>query len=243
MAPLLSLDGVSMSYRRGRHEIVVLAEVSLEVRAGDLTAIWGKRRAGKTTLASVAAGLKEPSRGTVSFAGRVLAAQRDRAAHFQEVAWVQGAAPRSDRFLTLNDYVALPLVLRNHSPHDARRSAAELLELLELLDCAGERWEDLPDEQRTLAALAQALVRRPRLLIADDLTVDLDPLRREEVMALLRRTADEQRAGILVTVADMPDMLHANRIAVLSDGRLVKPGEPSSDAGVLIDFPAKRKSA
>jgi len=69
MSELLCIDRVCKSHWRGPHETVVLADVCLQVRAGELVVIWGQRGAGKTTLARLAAGLEQPDRGAVRFEG------------------------------------------------------------------------------------------------------------------------------------------------------------------------------
>jgi ABC-type cobalamin/Fe3+-siderophores transport system ATPase subunit len=245
MAPLLSLDGVCKSYWRGPHETVVLAEVSMSVHAGELVAVWGQRGAGKTTLALVAAGLETPDRGIVRLDGRDLAElRRGRAPRLHEgIGWVQRMGPQSGDFRMIVDYVALPL-LGAHSPRGARRRASSMLKRLGVADCAGARWESLTDGERTLVAVAHALVREPKLLVADDPTANLNVLQREELVGLLRRAADEEGLGILITVPDMPDMAYSNRVASLSDGRLVISSEPAPiDDGTVIDFPARQQSA
>jgi ABC-type lipoprotein export system ATPase subunit len=241
MPPLLSLEGVRKSFWRGSHETVVLADVSLVVRAGEFVAVWGQRGAGKTTLASIAAGLETPDAGKVCFEGRDLARAPDGGAKIRHkaMAWVQRTGPRS-RDVHVIDHVALPL-LGDRSPRSARRRAAAMLKRLGVGGCGGERWESLTDGERTLVALAHALVRQPRLLIADDPTANLNVLQREEVTGLLRRAADEDGLGVLITVPDMPHMTYADRVGSLSDGRLVLSGEP--DAGNVIDFPERQQSA
>jgi ABC-type multidrug transport system ATPase subunit len=244
MLPLLSLDGVCKSYWRGPHETVVLAEVSLAVSPGELVAVWGQRGAGKTTLAMIAAGLETPDRGAVWFEGQELAgASRGRGRLLREgTGWVQRMGPQSGDFRRVIDYVALPL-LGLHSPRGARRRASGMLKRLGIVGCAGECWESLTDGERTLVALAHALVREPRLLIADDPTANLNVLQREEVTRLLRRAADEEGLSILVTVPDMPDMAYADRVGSLSDGRLIVSRASPADDGTVIDFPGNQQSA
>jgi ABC-type methionine transport system ATPase subunit len=242
MAPLLSLTDVHKSYLHGRHRVLVLTEISLDVYAGDILAIWGQRRAGKTTLARIAAGLEAPDQGTVSFDGQNLATGRDRASHLREVAWVQCARLRND-VGTVLECVALPLLLSDHSRREAQRRARSMLEQLELMDYAGERLEDLPDGQHTLVSMASALVREPRLLIADDLSLDLDLAQHEQVTGILRQLADEKGLGVLITIDEMVAAQRTNRIGALSHGTLIMPGESPSDRGILIEFPSKRQSA
>jgi ABC-type multidrug transport system ATPase subunit len=249
MAPLLSLESVCKSYWRGPHETVVLAEVSMAVHVGELVAVWGQRGAGKTTLAMVAAGLETPDQGIVCFAGRDPGElRRGRTPRLHEgIGWVQRMGPQSGDFRMIVDYVALPL-LGAHSPRAARRRASSVLKRLGVADCAAARWESLTDGERTLVALAHALVREPRLLVADDPTANLNVLQREEVVGLLRRAADEEGLGILITVPDMPDVAYADRIGSLSDGRLVMSKEsparePPAVDGTVIDFPGRQQSA
>jgi ABC-type lipoprotein export system ATPase subunit len=241
MPPLLSLEGVSKSFWRGPHEAVVLADVSFDVRAGEFVAVWGQRGAGKTTLATVAAGLETPESGRVCFEGCDLACAPGGGAEIRHhaMAWVQRTGPQSGERQVI-DHVALPLLGR-HSPRSARRRASAMLKRLGVGGCGGERWEGLTDGERTLVALAHALVREPRLLIADDPTASLNVLQREEVTGLLRRAADEDGLGVLITVPDMPHMAYADRVGSLSDGRLVLSGEP--DAVNVIDFPDRQRSA
>ncbi len=92
------------------------------------------------------------------------------------------------------------------------------------------------------------MVRKPRLLIADDPTAGLGIVDRDRICGLLRSAAEDDGLGVLMTVPDMPAMLHAHSIRLLSRGRLLaparepyEPGEPPD--GELIDFPDGRRSA
>jgi len=243
-SPLLSLDRVRKTYWRGLHENVVLAEVSLRVHIGELVAIWGQRGSGKTTLAKVAAGLERPDEGGVRFAGADLATPRGATAPLLHdgIAWVQRAGPACDEFRSVLDYVVLPL-LGKHSPRTARRRASAMLKRVGVGDCAAERWSSVTDGERTLAAIARAFAREPKLLIADDPTASLNVLQREEVMGLLRMAADEEGLGILITVPDMPEFAHANQIGSLSEGRLVLAQQPPEDGGNVLDFSRRERSA
>jgi len=240
---LLSLKAVRKSYWRGPHETSVLEDVSLEVGRGELVAVWGQRGAGKTTLATIAAGLQAPDSGSVCFEGSELeSVRRARATHLHEgIGWVQRMGPQSGDFRMIVDYVSLPL-LGAHSPRAARRRASAMLARLGVAGCAGERWESLTDGERTLVAVAHALVREPRLLVADDPTANLGVLQREQIIALLRQAADEHGLGILITVPDMPEMAHADRIGSLSDGRLMMARQPAAADGTVIDFPSRQQS-
>ncbi len=240
---LLELVGVRKSHWRGPHEVSVLDGVDLGVEAGELVAVWGSRGSGKTTLLQVAAGLRAPDGGTVSFEGVELARMsRGELARLllEALGWAQRAGPM-DEGLQMLDYVAVPL-LGCRGPRGARRAASEALTRVGLRGCAGKEWAQLTDGERTLVSIAHALVRRPKLLVVDDPTANLDMIECEQIMGLLRSAAEEGGLGVLVTVPDMSDMLHAHRIASLSNGRLLVPSGRAGDGGEVIDFPDRRSA-
>jgi ABC-type lipoprotein export system ATPase subunit len=249
MDPLLSLRGVSKSYWRGLREVKVLQDVSLDIHAGELVAVWGQRRSGKTTLLKLAAGLEEPDAGAVAVSGRELKtltpAQFAGVLH-EHIGWAKPTGPPENSGMRIRDYVAMPL-LSNHSHREAQRRAARVLARVGVPECAEQQWGSLADSEQALVAIAHALVREPRVLLVDDQTTSLDDLQREEVIELLRSLAEQHDMGVLVTVPDMAEMMRAHRIRSLSSGQLLAPANPDPGAGgELIDFPgvaAKREGA
>jgi putative ABC transport system ATP-binding protein len=240
----LSLERVSKSYWRGPHETAVLKDISLSVYAGECVAVWGQRGSGKTTLLKVAAGLEVPEKGIVNFNGQDLGGM-SRAALVrllrEEIGWARRTGPESDE-LEMLDYVALPLLKRQTLRRARRRSAAALARV-GVADCSKGRWDDLTDGERTLVSIAHAMVRQPSLLVVDDPTANLDVLQREEVMGLLRTTAEQDWLGVLITVPDMPSMVHAHRIGSLSDGRLLVPSGVSPERDNILEFPKRGRAA
>jgi ABC-type lipoprotein export system ATPase subunit len=240
----LALEQVSKSYWRGPHETAVLKGISLSVYAGECVAVWGQRGSGKTTLLKVAAGLEAPEAGIVSFKeqdlGRISRSGLVRLLR-EEIGWARRSGPESDE-LEMLDYVALPL-LKQHTLRRARRRSAAALARVGVAECSKGRWEDLTDGERTLVSIAHAMVRVPSLLIVDDPTANLDILQREEVMGLLRSTAEQDWLAVLITVPDMPSMVHAHRIGSLSDGRLLVPSGGSPECDNVVEFPARGQAA
>jgi ABC-type lipoprotein export system ATPase subunit len=247
-SPLLTLDGVSKSYRRGLRSLHVLRAVSLEVAAGQVFGVYGPRRAGKTTLLRLAAGFERPDEGRVAFAGVDLSRlSRTKLArlHRTSIAWVEREGPHT-RDLCVLDYIALPLY-GPFSPIEARRRALAALERVGAVDSAEQSWDRLTDTSRTLASIAQALVRQPRLLLVDDPTGGLNVIDRERVVGLLRSAAEEDGCGVLMAVPDLPAMHHAHEIRALSRGRLIAPSERAQrDDGpgaTIVEFPHSQRSA
>jgi ABC-type lipoprotein export system ATPase subunit len=246
---LLALEAVGKSYLRGEHRLRVLKEVTLEVGAGQLVAVWGKRGAGKTTLLKIAARLEAPDQGVVRFDGVDLAGLRE-SEHtrlmLEKIGWVRRAGPKSD--LRIVDYVALPR-LADSGRRRAYSLAAEALERVGMAECAGQHWGSLSDGERSLIAIAHGIVRAPKLLLVDDPTANLDVLEREEVTQLLRSLAEEEGIAVLMTVPDMPAVMNAHHIASLSGGRLSTPPPegpeplPQEEEGKVIPLRGHVQSA
>ena len=239
---LLRLDSVSRSFWRGSTEIRALRDVTLDVRAGDLVAIYGPRSAGKTALLEIAAGLDAPDAGTVSFLGSDLSRiPRRRLArlHREEIAWVERAGPKLQD-LPMHVYVALPLY-RTLTRQEAQRRACAAMARMEISEYADRRWHELPDTARILVAMAHALVREPRLLVVDDPTSGLGMIDREQVVGLLRSVAEANDIGVLMATPDMPSMLQAHQVRALTRGKLLPPaGTPEDDRKVVPFRPSPR---
>ncbi len=236
---MLSLRNISKSYWRGRHEIVVLDDVSFDLDAGEFAAIFGQRASGKTTLLRIAAGMERPDQGTVCFDGTEVSAltrpARLTGLH-ERLGWVRRPGP-STMTMRMLDYVALPL-LRDVTHAEAHRRATAALKRVRAGELARAKWHQLSDAERTLVMIAQAIVRTPALLLADDPTMGLDFTEREVVTALLRETAQENGMAILMTVPELPDSMRSHRVMSLSSGELIEPRRRK--AGEVIDFPRER---
>lgn len=233
---LLSLDGVTKRFARGYREVDALDDVVLDVERGDFVAIWGASRSGKTTLLRVAAGIEAPDAGRVTFDGRDLAtlSRRARARLLLTDIGCVWQTGRITRGLSVLDHVALPR-FKERSHSQARVDAHAVLERVGAAQCANARWHELTDGERTRVALAHALIRRPRLLLADEPTANLNMIEREQMLGVLRSVAEEAGVAIIMTAPDAPNLLQSHRLMSLDRGRLIKPR--SEHRGTLIDFP------
>jgi ABC-type lipoprotein export system ATPase subunit len=238
MTVLLELERVSKLHTRGRRRIRVLNDLSLTVCPGDFIAVHGAKNAGKSTLLKIASGLERADTGTVWFEGQDLSkvsARQLAKIHNRGLSWVDRGGP--DREWTIADFVAMP-VMYEGSRFEARQRALDCLEQVGILDCAGARWNDLGNHEQMLVALANAIVRTPKLLVMDDPTRGLDAVERDRVVQLIRSLATEAGVGILMAVPDFPAMLRATQMFTLLDGQLLG-GEdpPGGDKATLLELP------
>lgn len=228
---LLALDDVSVSYRRGRRSLTVLDRVSMEVMTGELAGIWGRRGAGKSTLALIAAGVLEPDSGVVLLDGVPLAADDRRGARRAQIGLATRRGPDIED-LSVEDWIASAL-LTSHRYRDALALAHVALDRAGAGALAGVRWEELSDGERMLAAIAHGIVRGPRVLVVDDPLAGVGAEERDELMTLLRSIATAGVA-VLMTAAELMELGGVDRIWSLRDGHLdgptVRPG------GTVVDL-------
>jgi predicted ABC-type transport system involved in lysophospholipase L1 biosynthesis ATPase subunit len=238
---LLSLNGVSKSYLRGRHEVTVLFNASMQLYEGEILAVLGQRGAGKTTLLKIAAGLEEPDRGSVSLAGEDLTDLSDGALSRllgEQIGWVQSSGPRMP--VHVLDYVALPLLM-TLGDREAYTLAEEALERVGVAECARQGWETLSDSERGLVGIAHAIARSPKLLLVDDLTTILGIRETDALARLLRTLAKEYGMGVLMTVSESSAALRSDRIMSLAGGRLSGPDRPDGEHGDVIDLSSRER--
>ena len=211
---LLELRGLSAGYGR----IGVLREVSLTVRAGEIVALLGPNGAGKTTLLRAVSGLLPRSGGGVRFAGRALAGGPREAARAGLVHVIEGHRV----FTQLS--VADNLLLAGYDLRRGERSARveeALVHFPELAARRADRGGALSGGQQQMLAVAQGLVRRPRLLMLDEPSAGLSPVLVDRVLAVAARLREAGASVLLVEQLIEKALGVADRVYALARGRVV----------------------
>lgn len=235
---LLTLEQVCKRYRRGRREVTALDGVSLTIAAGELVAVWGTPRSGRTTLLRIAAGLEQPDGGHVRFGGRALARGHDDGIPPGIGYMHVGLASVGGE--SILDHVAMPLLARGTAPEDARARALLQLERVGAAGCAQLQPRELEPTERVRVAIAQALVTGPRLLLVDDPTRHVDLLEREAVLSLVRSIADGDVA-VLMTTGEAMGVSGVDRALTISGG--VLRAEAAAELANVVALPRLRGGA
>jgi putative ABC transport system ATP-binding protein len=220
-APLITLEDVTKTYTMGDVEVHALRGVSLGIGRGEFTAIMGASGSGKSTLMNVLGCLDRPTAGRYLLEGRdVSGLPSDELAAIRNgtIGFVFQSFNLLSRTSALEN-VELPLVYAGLSNAERHARATEALGRVGLADRTGHHPSQLSGGQQQRVAIARALVNRPRVLLADEPTGNLDSRTSEEVMALLQELG---RVGItVVLVTHEPDISeHASRVIVMRDGRI-----------------------
>lgn len=201
---MLRLDRVSKTYNQNKSDICVLHEISLLIEDGEMCSIVGASGSGKSTLLNIMGLLDLPDSGSVIYQGqaihnvdgRIQAEIRNQ--YFGFVFQSFNLLPR----LSALDNVGLPLLYRGIGKKERRRMAYPLLERVGL----GDRADHLPDAlsggQKQRVAIARALIGKPKLVLADEPTGNLDSKSTEDILDLLSELNREANVSVVIVTHD-----------------------------------------
>jgi putative ABC transport system ATP-binding protein len=209
-------------YGEGDTAVDALRGISLDIAAGELTAVMGPSGSGKSTLMHILAGLDRPTSGTVQIAGREITTMSDteltklRRKHIGFVFQFFNLLP----MLSAEENVVLPLSIAGRRPD--KQFLEQLFEDVGLADRRKHRPSELSGGQQQRVAIARSLVTRPTVLFADEPTGNLDSTSGAEILKLLRASVDERGQTIVMVTHDPRASAIADRVLHLEDGRIVK---------------------
>jgi putative ABC transport system ATP-binding protein len=223
--PMVEARGLVRDYVTGAATVHALRGIDLEVERGELLAVRGRSGSGKTTLLNLLGGLDEPTAGSVTVDGSSIsglgesAAARIRRHTIAFVFQTFGLIP----ILTAAENVEVPLRLVAAEPHARDQRVAELLDLVGLEARARHRPHELSGGEQQRVAIARALANRPKLLLADEPTGQLDSETGRRIMLLIRTVVRAEGVTAVVATHD-PIMIDvADRVIELLDGQLIEP--------------------
>ena len=233
--PLLRVEGLSKEYagnsRSGRGALRLFSGLDLEVRSGELIAIVGQSGSGKSTLLHMLGALDAPSAGTI-YCGPTKVTQLNtrEAARFrnEQVGYVWQFHYLLPEF-TAQENVAMPLLARGVERRAAMQDAAQWLAETGLADRAAHRPGELSGGEQQRVALARALVTRPRLLLADEPTGDLDGASADLVFGLIERLHEAHGLTSVLVTHNLELAGRCTRTLRLAGGRLEEVPRSSKD--------------
>jgi len=222
---MVQARGLVRDYESGGSVVHALRGIDMDVARGELLAVRGRSGSGKTTLLNLLGGLDQPTAGSVLVDGNQIsgldedgaAAVRRRTIAF--VFQTFGLIP----ILSAAENVEVPLRLVGADPRERDQRVTELLDLVGLGERARHRPHELSGGEQQRVAIARALANRPRLLLADEPTGQLDSETGQRIMLLMRTVVRAEGVTAVVATHD-PVMLDvADRVIELLDGELVAP--------------------
>ena len=224
MSKFVVVNNVWKVYDMGGVKIEALKRVSFEVNEGEFLAIVGPSGSGKSTLLHIIGGLDKPTRGYVEIGGlRVselssdveLSQYRNRV-----VGFVFQMFYLIPRFSALQN-VELPLIARGVPKEERREMALNALKMVGLGDKANNKPSQLSGGEQQRVAIARAIVGKPKLLLADEPTGNLDTKSSETIMQVFKKLNEEYGITVVMVTHNLGLIWYCNRIVRLKDGRVV----------------------
>ncbi|MDN3352078.1 ABC transporter ATP-binding protein [Actinomadura sp. DC4] len=224
---MITVEGLTKTYQRGPLSVHALRSVSFTVAPGELLAVKGRSGSGKTTLLNLIGGLDTPSSGSVVVGSEEVTGlgeaglQRMRRETVGFVFQSFGLIP----VLSAAENVGVALRLTRTPAREREERVRLLLAMVGLADHARQRPYELSGGQQQRVAIARALAHRPRVLIADEPTGQLDSETAQSIMQLIHAVVRDQGVTALVATHDPLLIHHADRVIELSDGELIRTDE------------------
>ncbi|WP_426050766.1 ABC transporter ATP-binding protein [Brevundimonas sp. SL161] len=221
-SPVLSLREVTRTYTTGQGDLTVLKGVDLDIFPGELVGLIGPSGSGKSSLLHAAGLLERPTSGEVRIDGEDVGQLDERARtrlRLSRVGFVYQFHHLLPEF-DARDNVALPMRIAGHSLDQARARAEEALGALGLSERTLHQPAQMSGGEQQRVALARALANRPRLLLADEPTGNLDPATSQTVFESLQKLVKETGVAALIATHNMELAGHMDRVFALKDGHL-----------------------
>lgn len=227
--PVLEIEHLTKQYRTG---VRANDDISLHVAAGEVFGLLGHNGAGKTTLLNQVIGIARPTSGRIHVLGRDAVADPAMARRLcsmqpQSQAPLDGVSPR--------EAIELMARIRGADRSRAQRRTTELIDVLDIGDWAGAKGDKLSGGVRRLTTFAMAAAEPGRLVMFDEPTNDVDPVRRRLLWAQVRELAAAGCAVVLVTHNVLEAERAVDRLVILDRGRVVAQGTPASLRGDHAD--------
>jgi lipoprotein-releasing system ATP-binding protein len=223
----LRLDAVARTYREGEGQLEVFRNVTLSVAAGELVALVGPSGAGKSSLLHMAGLLEAPSAGEIVIAGAPASsltdAERTRIRR-DTIGFVYQAHHLLPEFTALEN-VVIPQLIAGKRRKDAEVEAARLLTMMGLENRMTHRPSELSGGEQQRVAIARALANKPRLLLADEPTGNLDPRTAAGVFEALIAIVRAEGLAVLVATHNLTLAAKMDRALILDEGRLIDGGK------------------
>ncbi|SCH02609.1 Lipoprotein-releasing system ATP-binding protein LolD [uncultured Ruminococcus sp.] len=219
---VLRTEDLTREYGFGDNKVVALNHVSFSVEEGEFVTILGPSGSGKSTLLHLLGGVDKPTFGKVYIGGQSIYEMKER----ELTAFRRREIGQIYQFynlipvLNVEENICLPMLLDHRQTE--RKDLDELLELLGLTERVNHLPSELSGGQQQRVAIGRALISKPKLILADEPTGNLDQKNSREIIKLFRELNEKYGQTILLITHDEKIAEHAERILVIEDGQIVK---------------------
>lgn len=235
--PIVETEDVWRVYRLGDLEIPALRGINLNIGVGELIALKGRSGSGKTTLINCIGGLDKPTKGKIRILGEEISGWNENKLTKWRRHQVGFIFQSLGLLPALSAYENVELMLRmiGVRGQERHKRTMESLDMVGLTKWVDHRPYEMSGGQQQRVAVARAFANRPRLILADEPTGELDSKTGEEMMKLFRSMVRDHNATMLMATHDNAVDAHVDRVLHLRDGRVVTLDEFNAEAEVDIE--------
>lgn len=219
---ILRVEGLKKVFRSGHADLVLFENLSFQIGKGEMLGLVGESGAGKSSLLHILGALDRPSEGDVYCAHlRLGSLSPDQAADFRnrEIGFVWQFHYLLPEFTALEN-VAMPLLLRGNSEQEAKKEAALWLQEVGLAGRSHHRSGELSGGEQQRIALARALITKPKILLADEPTGDLDSRTADTIFELISRLHRDYQLTSLIATHNFAFARRCHRVLRLQQGQM-----------------------
>ena len=223
MSNLIEVQSVNKTYKRGEETLVVLDDLSLEVQKGDFLALMGPSGSGKSTLLNLIGGLDTPTSGQIVVNEQHLetmnasALSTWRADNVGFIFQFYNLLP----VLTAHKNVEIPLLLTGLSGSQRKEHVSTALNVVGLSDRGGHKPNELSGGQQQRVAIARALINKPKLVIADEITGNLDETTADEIFEFFLKESIKNKQTVIFATHNKKFADQAHKKLELSKGKII----------------------
>ncbi|MDY5433561.1 ABC transporter ATP-binding protein [Bacteroides pyogenes] len=221
---LIQTEKLEKTFRGEAFEVHAVADITLNIEQGEFSAIVGPSGSGKTTLLNLLGGLDHPSSGRILIDGKDIGLMKEKELidfRLHNIGFVFQSYNLIPVF-TVEENISFLMELQGYSKEERKQRTNDLLKIIGLADRARTRPANLSGGEQQRVAVARALAAKPRFVLADEPTANLDTKSAENLLNMMMRLNREENMTFIFSTHDPRIMAKANRIITLEDGRMIK---------------------
>lgn len=220
--PLLEVHGVTREFGKGESKVFALRGISLSIEPGRLIALKGRSGSGKTTLLNMLAALDTPTKGQIYYNGRdviKMSEQEKNGLRKKEIGLIfQSIALVS--YMTAYENVEFGLRIAEVPASERKKRAEEALTFVGLAQRMHHRPQEMSGGEQQRTAIARAIAHKPKLILADEPTAELDSAMGKQVLQVFRKLVAAEGVSVVMTTHDPEMMVLADDVYALEDGQI-----------------------
>lgn len=221
---MISLKNIYKWHNTGNNRVFILKDINLTVNEGDFISVMGPSGSGKSTLLNIIGMLDEPSEGRYEFMGQDVFSIKDKQRSLlykQNIGFVFQAYHLIDE-LTVYENIETPLLYQQYKTAERQAMVADILDRFQIVGKKDLFPSQLSGGQQQLVGIARALIAKPKLLLADEPTGNLNSKQGEDIMELFRKINEEDGVTIIQVTHSEKNASYGKQVIHLLDGRIEK---------------------